>query len=234
MAVSIPTVDVSTDRTSTVLGTNASVPDRSLPRPWGWCERPRAERVNPVTGEVEQDRCNTNRCSGCVVRRAYKVELAITAAAPTHLVTLTLAGTDWKAANQRWSKLRRKLAKIHSFRAAYVVEIGGAGDQLHIHVLWAGRAPTAETLSEAAQEVGLGWDVDVRPIHDLEGVAKYLTKQVHEGRATEHLRINGNRLIHATKGFWTLDGEIVRGGWAQVARNVRGRSRGASTQAEAA
>jgi len=219
MSVPMFTVHELLTNPNTDLGDSTRVTDHST-YPWGWCERPRVERVNPLTGVVEQDRCNTNRCRGCIVRRAYKVRLAIEAAAPTHLVTLTIAGSSWRAANKRWAALSRKLRRSNDFDAAYVVEVGVAGDQLHLHLLWRGDVPSALVLSEAAQSVGLGRNFDVREVHDLRGMATYLTKQVHDGRGALHLEVNGGRLVHATRGFWTLNGSVVAGGWVEVAKRL--------------
>jgi len=210
---------------STVLAHSPSVHDQPQPRPWAWCPDPRKEWWNPMLRRHEQNPCNRTACPGCSVRRAYKVERAIIAAAPSRWLMFTQAGGSWAEANDRWGKARRRLARSHDFQAAYIVERAPGADDLHLHVMVRGDLPRVEVLSEVAQAAGFGRFVGMGDLWDTEGAAEYLTKQVREGMAGDHAEMNGGRIIHATRGFWTIDGEVWPGGWRSVAIELRRRQR---------
>lgn len=220
----VPSITAPTPEPDPVLDTYPGVYDQPRPRPWAWCPNGRSKGWDPVRRRFEQHPCDKNTCEGCAVRRAFKVQLALGAAAPAYMVTLTAAGNCWRDANDRWSKFRKTISKVSLFEAAYVVERAPGAPHVHVHVLWRGNLPRKAVLSEIAQGAGFGWEVDVTDLWNVDGIAEYLTKQVRES-LHEHLDLNGGWLIHATRKFWTIDGEVIPDGWKGVAKALNRRDR---------
>ncbi|HET7386180.1 MAG TPA: hypothetical protein VFJ19_05885 [Nocardioidaceae bacterium] len=140
------------------------------------------------------------------------------------MLTFTLVGSAFSAINAVWTKVRQNLRRLFRFEAAYVVECnrGGApGHDHHLHALAHGTVPHPELLSEKAQAAGWGMGVDVTPVRDVDGFARYLLKQVREETLEHHLEMNGRQLIHTTRGFWRLGGRRVSGGMDALLRTAR-------------
>jgi hypothetical protein len=172
--------------------------------------------------------CGANFCPYCSRFKAVALSRALALAAPTHLMTLTQVGKDWAEVHTLMTRFRRELTRAGwRMSYAYVVEPHRSGG-LHVHALVHGEVPDVPAVSELAQQVGMGWRVDLREWDGSDGL--YLVKMAMAPETlTQFLVLNGQRLIHATRDYWrTPEGHALAGMDAAIVearrRNLRDRA----------
>jgi hypothetical protein len=163
-------------------------------------------------GELIPDRCTCLDCPVCAPIEARRVGRAIALARPERLVGLTLVGLDWEDIHQRFKKFMRVLGiLVEPGKWAWGVQPNPLGTGNHIHAYQYGPAFEPWDLAEAAAQAGMGREVDITDIDNLEGVRDYLVRDVRDSdkrasdlsdQAQEYLRLNGGRLVHSSRGFF--------------------------------
>lgn len=178
--------------------------------------------LNVVTGQIAPARCLANTCPHCGPFNARLIGGAITLAEPERWGTLTLVGNDWQLVRARMKKLTYRLRSAlgEPFEWCWHIEPNPKGTGQHCHYWQRGQYIPQRLLSSACEEVGMGRVCDVqrwRPSQKaitygvkLAGIAYGLKMAEAEESMREYLRANGDRLVHASRGFWRdQDGERV-------------------------
>lgn len=139
-------------------------------------------------------------------------------AKPSHALTLTGVSSDWSVAKRQMERFHGRLrTQGVSGQHAFHVEPYDSGADCHVHGWWYGGSLTKRVLGDAAASAHLGSHVHVEPAWiPKESYARpaleYGLKMIlHERpecptelwpRAHQYLDLNGQRLVHATRGFW--------------------------------
>lgn len=201
--------------------------------------------LDPRTGERRPRPCRLLACGYCGPRLALSTANAIVLARPESSAVLTVWGPDTPTNPER---LFRMFAKAIPSIASKLRADGRALEYVWVlelsqtrianaHVLLRGARPSRHILRAVAIDAGMRWG-DVQPIRHLSTLARYILKLPLapldlglDARACMelHLRLNGRRLVHASRRFWRdADGKTLTG--VRAARTVarqthRGRSR---------
>lgn len=179
-------------------------------------------------GRGAPGRCKANQCPECVVIEARRRARAIAYQTPERMVTLTSAPEDWQALRDAvYNCVSHVREKAGRFDHVYVVEWGTEGG-LHVHLLQHGDFIPYEVLQEGAVGAGFGSIVYIQRITPgtERCAADYLLKiprhcggGVSDVGLRRYLKINGGRLIHASKGFWRRGGT-----WEGALKELQGPS----------
>jgi hypothetical protein len=166
--------------------------------------------LSPHTGECRPSYCAANWCPFCCHVRARLIGRALGRAQPDALVTLTMVGDTWVETITRMRALGQTLRRRSPGLAlAWTVESAFAGR--HVHALVHGTVPDRAAWSEYAQRTGMGRQVDVRKVQETPvRVGGYLMKGLDK-HPSLHLRLNGGRAVHASRNYWRVDGQPVKG-----------------------
>lgn len=180
--------------------------------------------VNRATGQVVPARCARNKCPHCLGLNAFRRSRAVAAAQPSRVILLTQAADTedpdpWPTVRNRVNRTREYLKRdgIDPGYWAYFVERGDDTGMVHVHVAQHGPAKVhKEALQEAAHMAGCGWS-SVNAMRQRKGFAHYVGKgfarYVGKGftaeDAAENLRLNGGRLGHFSRGFFTDNGQPI-------------------------
>jgi hypothetical protein len=164
---------------------------------------------------------------------------AIGLARPERFVRLSLVGDDWPTRRQRFKRLTYELRQTVSgkWEWCYCVEANPRGTGYHAHAWQRGSFVKQSVLSDLADSVGMGPNVDIRRWenrNDLDGAyglkgVMYGLKTIDGGGHHKYLAANGNRLVHASRGYWLDESgaacglDDARGAWART-RNSEERS----------
>lgn len=188
--------------------------------------------------------CGSLRCHACIVPTALNYARALAFARPTQQIMLTLVGEEHELILERMKRFHRVMRRGgEAFSHAYSVERNPRGTGTHLHG-WVHGTPVQEArVAEAAVAAGMGaetWVGTVKTYHGRSGpMIKYGLKSVLDRpdnvqelwpEATDFLRLNGGRLVSATRGFWrngqsgqTLAGVRPAIAAAREAAGLRGR-----------
>lgn len=148
--------------------------------------------------------CRRHTCAYCCPITVRQVGWAITQAKPDGLLTLTSVGVDWSTAKANVASVTIRVRKLgFPIEHAYTVEPHEDGEGLHAHlyVRGAGRIP-CHVLAGVCADVSIGSPDLQRPL-DLHGPQDYGMKGAkYDDTRADHLRLNGGRPIHNTRGFF--------------------------------
>jgi hypothetical protein len=164
--------------------------------------------------------CRSLSCPVCIRVIANRHGAAIAYARPQQLLLLTQVGESWETLQRRmnhlWEYIRRDGLPI---QAAWHAEHNPAKTGTHIHAWSHSGHVDRQTLRRHAVQAGMGPYVRVRPVRIpkgdpprlVYGMKSVFTDPVvgdaltHE--ASSFLSLNGDRLVHATQGYFRdLDG----------------------------
>jgi|GEM_PF-6568486 hypothetical protein len=213
------------------------------------CPRIRGRYLVPATGEVKPARCGTCKCGWCGPRLALVTAWAIQLANPTWSAVVTAGEAQASEAElegqvrQLQEAIRELTADLrargHDWQAVWVIEVSPRAI-LHAHVLQRGTRVPPPLFLARCRAVGLDWAA-IRPIGRLTPLARYVLKGAIAGldlsvpRAVglmrRHLLLNGGRLAHSTRDFWTDEGGERLGG-VREARTAALRARSRTPQSE--
>ena len=166
------------------------------------------------TGEIRPARCRANTCPWCGPVNAALVGGAITLADPERWGTLTLVGDDWQLVRARMRRLTYRLRSSlgGSFEWCWHVEPNPKGTGHHVHFWQRGVYVPQRLLSDLCRSEGMGRVCEVKRWRPstratvygvkLAGVGYGLKLADAEESMRGYLDINGNRLVHASRGFW--------------------------------
>jgi hypothetical protein len=164
-------------------------------------------------------RCGRLTCPYCVKVQAWIRAAAIALAAPERAIRLSLvadADSDdpWVSARRRINRTREHYQRLtgHDLGEWLTqVERNPRGTGYHAHAWQHGpRKVDREALDVAARRAGGGW-TRVEKVKSNVGAAHYGLKGVGgmryglkeaDGDPVEHLRLNGGRLTHQSRGFF--------------------------------
>lgn len=193
------------------------------------CPRARDRVVMELhTGLVFPDRCRASHCRFCLPLNARRRCLAITLAGPTRMIRLSLVAdardsNPCRTALIRIKRIRQALKRmgVAPGEWCYTLEKNPKGTGYHAHCLQTGVYVPQDLLQTACQRASAGIPY-INAIkrqgvwtsrYGLKGFGAdgYGLKGFRpNGDPAEALRINNNRLEHHTRGFYSLDGEVLR------------------------
>lgn len=180
------------------------------------------------SGQTFPDRCRAASCGFCLPLNARRRCLAITLAAPTRMIRLSLAaGVNDKnpcaTALLRIKRTRQALKRmgLDPGEWSYTMERNPKGTGYHAHCLQSGPYIPQNALQTACERGGAGFPhinaIKRKGIwtsrYGLKGFGAdgYGLKTFRpDGDPTDALRINNGRLEHHTRGFFSYDGEVLR------------------------
>lgn len=178
--------------------------------------RARARRFERVRG-----RCRSNGCLTCAPKEAWLTAGALGLARCERHVRISNVGNDWETVQRRLNELVRTLRSAgYEWSWAYSAEPNPGVPGFHVHGWQRGSFVSQAVLQHACERVGLGqpW---IGAITRREGAPlpyglkvalelPDLPVDVAVVQLRSFLAINGNRLIHSSRGFWCgLDGRPV-------------------------
>lgn len=180
------------------------------------------------SGQVFPDRCRASRCAFCLPLNARRRSLAITLAAPVRMIRLSLAAdrddeSPCRTALIRIKRIRQALKRmaIDPGEWCYTMERNPAETGYHAHCLQTGSYIPQDALQTACKRAKAGIPY-INAIkrkgvwtsrYGLKGFGAdgYGLKAFRpDGEATEALRINNGRLEHHTRGFYGIEGEVLK------------------------
>lgn len=175
-----------------------------------------------LSGEMVPCRCLANSCPFCGPLNARMVGGAIAMAEPERWGMLTQVGNNWQETRHRMKNLTYRLRAEAGkpFEWCWHIEPNPAGTGHHCHYWQHGRYVPQTLLSATASALGMGevctiqrWRPSKKAITyglKLAGVTYGLKLAEAEESLEGYLEANGNRLVHASRGFWKdQDGERV-------------------------
>lgn len=192
----------------------------------------------------------------CIVIEARNYAAAIALAAPERAVLLTEVGDDWPRIRKRVNRVREYLQRQElAGQWVWHVEPNPNGEGHHVHA-WQWDRPCSQWTRCVRRLFGLAWAAPCGP--ELSGVRTrvgqrqdrlqgagamamgYGMKAGMTGGATgmsltadqgDYLAVNGQRLAHASHGFWRDEhGRRLRGRKEAVRVALRGRTIGSPDQ----
>lgn len=164
--------------------------------------------VSTLTGESFPAGCARLSCAECAPLHRRRLARAMRRAQPAQLVTLTRVGDDWQTIRARMARVRHRLKAVSDVAVdwAWTVERNPRGTGHHVHAAKRGTWLSHAALTHAARREGVG-HVWVSPASSVGAPERYLTKYLGKGvrEWSAYLALNGDRLIHTTRGFWLDD-----------------------------
>lgn len=193
------------------------------------CPRARDRVVVELhSGQVFPDRCGSSQCLYCLPLNARRRTLAMTLAGPQRMIRLSLVGgagdeAPCRTALIRIKRIRQALKRmnIDPGEWTYTIERNPKETGFHAHCLQVGRSIDQDLLQAACKRAGAG----IPYINSIKrkgvwtsryglkgfGADGYGLKTFRaSGKPAEALRINNGRLEHHTRGFYSLDGEVLK------------------------
>lgn len=174
------------------------------------CERVDWHWFSLLTGQIAPGRCRASWCPTCgPIEASWKARIAANGGSsgpPERFVTFTLAPDDWQKRRQKMRDLRRALRRDGiEWELAWTCELTKT-DLVHVHGLQKGDYVPQRHLQQR-----WGAIVDIRKIRSARGAASYAMKEARKvagytGKGAQldlegHLDLNGNRLMHFTRGY---------------------------------
>ena len=180
------------------------------------------------SGQAYPDRCRSSQCIFCLPLNARRRCLAITLAAPTRMIRLSLLASESEAspcgtALTRVGLIRRNLKRmgLEPGEWCFTIEKNPRETGYHAHCLQRGRwIPQAE-LQESCVRAGAGFP-HINYIrragiwtsrYGLKGFGAdgYGLKTFRaNGDQKESLRINNGRMEHHSRGFFAIEGQSLK------------------------
>jgi hypothetical protein len=171
--------------------------------------------LNVSTGEVFPARCKANFCGWCGPLNASLLGGAIALARPERAILLTDVGNDWQTVREGMKQIAYRVRRDTgaSLNWCWHVEPNPKGTGQHAHAWQWGDFLPQRALSAAAGSVGMGKVAFVNRVKSkpgqamgygmkLAGVAYGLKLAQAEATMKVYREANGNRLVHASRGFW--------------------------------
>ena len=175
--------------------------------------------LNETTGEVIPASCGAQFCAYCGPRHAYKVGLAIALAQPQRHGRVSLVGDTWELVQARMNRLRYDLRSDGTkVEWIWMVEANPRGTGHHAHFWQHGDFIPQDRLQRLCERRGMGipwigaWkarkpqsgdpDALQTVIYGMKGAAYGLKATATTSGLAEHLRLNGGRLEHHSRGFF--------------------------------
>jgi len=180
------------------------------------------------SGEVYADRCRSSQCPFCLPLNARRRCLAITYAGPRRMIRLSLLASEsdespCTTALTRVGLIRRNLKRmgLEPGEWSFTIERNPKGTGYHAHCLQHGRSIPQAELQESCVRAGAGFphinsikrDGIWTSRYGLKGFGAdgYGLKSFRpNGDALEALRINNGRMEHHSRGFFAIDGEVLK------------------------
>ncbi len=165
-----------------------------------------------ATGQVAPARCRANSCPYCCRLNASMIAGAITLAEPERAVRLSLVGTEWQQIRNRLKMLAYRIRQAgFEVSWAYHVEPNPKGTGNHAHAWQRGDYLPQAQLQELCEREGLGIPY-IERVKTPEAAGRYGLKLAGldyglkmadaEESAEVYRRLNGGRLVHASRDFW--------------------------------
>jgi len=156
-------------------------------------------------------RCGSYRCGICGADKVReRVRLMAWAFSQVDWIrhwTLTLVPPEWQRARMQIRDLLRRLRKRYSMEAAWAIERNPKETGYHAHMMtWGVYVPHAEMMTLWGGRICYVTPIQISETNYVAKcmeVAGYTTKN---GDRFEHLRLNGGRAVHMSRGFlhgWT-------------------------------
>jgi hypothetical protein len=175
--------------------------------------------MNVETGELVPARCGRNGCWYCLPLNARRRVLAVAMMRPTRTATITNAADPgdpdpWQTIRRRYNRTREYLTRMGVDPGWWSVfgERGSETGMVHVHIAQHGpKKLPKEALQEAAHKAGAGW-TRVESVRDPGDLSAYGLKGfVADGEEpAKNLELNGGRLGHFSRGFFTSsEGETL-------------------------
>lgn len=183
--------------------------------------------IELISGDVYQDRCRRLLCAYCLPLNARRRCLAITYAAPTRMIRLSLAAGEsdespCTTARGRVGLIARNLKRMGRPPGewTWTIEQNPKDTGYHIHMLQRGPSIPQEELQEACARSGAGipWIKSIArqgiwtSRYGLKGFGAegYGLKGFRANAdPVEALRINNKRTEHHSTGFFAIDGTAI-------------------------
>lgn len=184
--------------------------------------------VELYTGMVYPDRCRASQCPFCLPLNARRRCLAITYAEPQRMIRLSVLasesdGNPCDTALTRVGLIRRNLKRmgLEPGEWTFTIEPNPKGTGYHAHCLQRGRSIPQAELQESCARAGAGIPY-INAIarkgiwtsrYGLKGFGAdgYGLKAFRpNGDSREALRINNGRMEHHSRGFFAIEGEVMR------------------------
>jgi len=184
--------------------------------------------VELYSGSVYPDRCRRSQCPVCLPLNARRRCLAITMARPRRMIRLSLLagesdGSPCTTALTRVGLIRRNLKRmgLEPGEWSFTIERNPKETGFHAHCLQHGPSIPQAELQECCVRAGAGFP-HINSIkregvwtsrYGLKGFGAdgYGLKSFRpQGDATEALRINNGRMEHHSRGFFALEGQVLR------------------------
>ncbi len=182
--------------------------------------------VNRALGLTTPARCKANSCLYCGPVNAHLVAGALAAVRPQRMVRFSLVGNEWSTSRYRINKVTDLLRREgYQWNLAYHVEPNPAGTGRHAHGYQYGSFVPQALLQNVCERAGMGYP-DIRkwepPRQDpgkpvgyglkLAGIDYGLKMADTEENLRTYLDCNGDRLVHATRGYWRdAEGKALAG-----------------------
>lgn len=184
--------------------------------------------IELYSGSVYPDRCRRSECRYCLPLNARRRCLAITYAGPQRMIRLSLLASEsdqspCATALTRVGLIRRNLKRIglEPGEWCFTIEPNPKGTGYHAHCLQRGPSIPQAELQESCirASAGIPYINAIRregiwlSRYGLKGFGAdgYGMKAFRpSGDAREALRINGGRMEHHSRGFFAIDGEVLR------------------------
>jgi len=157
-------------------------------------------------------RCSQNTCSSCAPVNALQVAGALAMADPRRAVRVSGLPDCWEEVRRRINRLIQRIRRSgYAFEWAFHREVNPNNNGSHVHGWQCGDYIPQPLLQDSCDAVGLGLP-DIRRFDAKGAPITYGMKMVlppantpPEQAAADlrtYLDLNGNRLVHATRGFW--------------------------------
>jgi len=184
--------------------------------------------IELYSGSVYPDRCRSSQCPYCLPLNARRRCLAITYAGPQRMIRLSLLAGEsdenpCATALTRVGLVRRNLKRmgLEPGEWSFTIEKNPKETGFHAHCLQRGTSIPQAVLQEACVRAGAGFpyinSIKRQGIwtsrYGLKGFGAdgYGLKAFRpNGDAREALRINNGRMEHHSRGFFAIDGTVMR------------------------
>lgn len=197
---------------------------------------------NRTTGEAFPARCKSVACPYCGPIEAGLVGGSIALAKPERQLELTQVGDVWQTVRTRVRKWTQRIRE-HGYQIdwCYHVEPNPKGTGHHLHGFARGDFIPQAIISSVADSCGMGRVAYIQKFEAPEdqgvgygvkmaGVPYGLKMAEQQASMNTYLQANGGRLVHASRGFWQVDGAPVGLGEAKKAWAARGHANSAAEQ----
>lgn len=177
------------------------------PDPQAHCKDTSYAWVNRETGETVPALCRRNTCLNAARHKVERLAAAVALAEPTDMVRFSCVPDVWRDARSNVNRVIEYLRR-HGRRVefAYSIERNPSETGCHLHGYMHGD-PVVDILGESLGKAGLGVDHHVQPVTHARWLGYPMKQAQHSQRSLDDfLRLNGDLLVHPTRGFWREGG----------------------------